>query len=639
MLKHVFTPGMIGTMEIPNRLVVPAMVMNFCNEDGSATERYIAYHEEKAKGGWGLIITEDYAVDPKGKGFTNIAGLWDDKQIEGHAQLTARVHQHGGKIAAQIYHAGRQTNHFVIGCQPVAPSPIPCPGNQEMPHELTIDEIHELVEKFGDCAFRAQKAGFDGIELHGAHGYLISQFMSSYSNKRVDEYGGSILNRMRFPLEIIANIRAKVGKDFPIIFRISADEFVTGGRTIEDTKVIARFLENAGIDAVNVSSGVYGSKRIGAPAFVPHGWMTDFAAEVKKVVSIPVITVGRINDPFLADSLLASGKADFVAMGRASLADPALPSKARAGRFEDINHCIGCQQACTGGLAKGGAAGCLVNPLTGKEYQYQIQPAIDRKKVYVAGGGPAGMEAAMIAARRGHQVHLYEKADRLGGQFTLAAVPPAKGEITEFIVWQTTQLEKNLVDIYLNCELTPAMVERDRPDVVIVATGSRPVIPDFPGIDQPHVISAHDVLAGKADAGRRVLVIGGGMVGAETAQHLSNHGKQVSIVEALPEIAVDEEREIRNMLLQDLRDRNVRIYVNSVVKEILKDGVLASANGKDEIIGPVDTVVFAMGLRSENELSSRLENQVEKVITIGDAVEVRKALEAIKEGFRAGLEI
>ncbi len=639
MLKHVFSPGMIGKMEIPNRLVVPAMVMNFCNEDGSATERYIAYHEEKAKGGWGLIITEDYAVDPKGKGFTNIAGLWDDSQIEGHAQLTAKVHQHGGKIVAQIYHAGRQTNHFVIGSQPLAPSPIPCPVNQEIPHELTIDEIYELVDKFGECALRAQKAGFDGIELHGAHGYLIAQFMSPYSNKRVDEYGGNILNRMRFPLEIIANIRNRVGKDFPIIFRISADEFVTGGRTIEDTKVIARFLEDSGIDAINVSSGVYGSKRIGAPAFVPHGWMTDFAAEVKKVVSIPVITVGRINDPFLADSILASGKADFVAMGRASLADPALPNKALAGRFEDINHCIGCMQACSGNIAKAKPGGCLVNPHTGKEYQYQIKPAANSQKVFVAGGGPAGMEAAIIAAQRGHQVHLYEKTDRLGGQFTLAAVPPGKGEIAEFIVWQANQLRKNSVNVHLNCELTSAMVEKDRPNVVIVATGSRPLIPDLPGNDRPHVVSAHDVLAGKAYVGKRAIVIGGGMVGSETASHLANHGKEVIIVEALPEIALDEERDIRNLLIQDLGERNVRIYVNTLVKEIMEDGIIASVNGKDEKIGPADTIIFAVGLESANELRSRLEKQVEKVITIGDAVKARKALEAIEEGFLAGLEI
>lgn len=638
-LNHVFLPGKIGTMEIPNRLVVPAMVMNFCNKDGSATERYIAYHEERAKGGWGLIITEDYAVDPKGKGFTNIAGLWNDSQIEGHARLTARVHEHGGKIVAQIYHAGRQTNHFVMGSQPLAPSPIPCPLNQEIPHELTVDEIHELVEKFGDCAFRAQKAGFDGIELHGAHGYLIAQFMSPYSNKRVDEYGGNILNRMRFPLEIIANIRARVGKVFPIIFRISADEFVTGGRTIEDTKVIARLLENAGIDAIHVSGGVYGSKGIIPSAFVPHGWITDFAAEVKQVVSVPVITVGRINDPFLADSILASGKADFVAMGRASLADPALPNKALAGRFEDINHCIGCLQACLGNISRAKPAGCLVNPQTGQEYQYQIKPAAHSKKIFVAGGGPGGMQAAMIAAQRGHQVHLYETTDRLGGQFTLAAVPTAKGEIAEFIVWQANQLRKNSVNVHLNCELTAAMVENDRPDVVIVATGSRPLIPDLPGTDRPNVVSAHDVLAGKAYVGKRALVIGGGMVGSETASHLAHHGKEVSILEALAEIAVDEELDIRNLLLRDLGERKVRIYVNTIVKEILEDGVIASVNGKEEKIGPADTVVLAVGVSPVNELTSRLEKLVEKLITIGDAVKERKALEAIEEGFLAGLEV
>ncbi|MCR4432289.1 MAG: FAD-dependent oxidoreductase [Tepidanaerobacteraceae bacterium] len=640
MLKYIFSPIKIGKMELSNRLVVPPMVMNYCNEDGTATERFIAYHEAKARGGWGLIITEDYAVDPRGKGFSRIPGLWDDSQIESHSRLTERIHKYGAKIVAQIYHCGRQTNHLVIGEQPVAPSPIPCPVNQEMPHELTVKEIKEVVEKFGDCAYRAKKAGFDGVEVHGAHGYLIAQFMSPYSNKRTDEYGGSLQNRLRFPLEIISNIKAKAGNDFPVIFRISADEFVPGGRTIEDTKAIAIILEDAGINAIHVSAGVYASAdAIIPPSAVRHGWITDYAAEVKKVVSIPVITVGRINDPFVAEAIISSGKADLVSIGRGSLADPEMPNKAAAGKFEDIVQCIGCMQGCIERLFKNIDVKCLVNPSLGRELEFAIQKAGIKKKILVAGGGPAGMEAAIVAAKRGHEVHLYEKADILGGQYRLASVPPSKGEITTFITWQKKQLNKYGVIIHLNTELTAEIADEQKPDIVIIATGGKPFVPDIPGIDKPNVVAAHDVLSGKADVGPKVIIVGGGMIGSETANHLANHGKEVIIVEMLPQIAKDEEANVRMYLMKDLEEKKVVVYTNTIVKEIDDDGIKVERNGKTEKIGPADTIVLAVGVKPVNNLAEQLQNKVEKIITVGDAFEVRKALEAIEEGYKAGLEV
>ena len=640
MLRNVFSPIRIGKVEIPNRLVVPAMVMNYCNQDGTATERYTAYHEAKARGGWGLIITEDYAVDPKGKGFPNIPGLWNDSQIESHSRFTKRIHDIGSKIFAQIYHAGRQTARVLIGCQPVAPSPIPCPRLQEIPHELTMDEIHEIVEEFGDCALRARKAGFDGIEIHGAHGYLIAQFMSPYSNKRIDEYGGNLLNWMRFPLEIVSNIRLKIGSDFPVIFRISGDELVPGGRNIEDTKAIAAMLEEARVDALHISAGVYASGyAITPPAAISHGWITDYAEEVKKVVDIPVITVGRINDPLLAETIIAGKKADLVAMGRASLADPELPKKAAAGKFEDINRCIGCLQGCTGMITQYQPATCLVNPTLGKEEELRIKPADVKKKVFIAGAGPAGMEAAMVAAKRGHEVHVFEKADRLGGQLYTASIPPCKGEIAGFIVWQKKQLEDNNVSIHLNTELTEGIVNEQKPDVVVVATGSTPVSLNVPGMKRENVVTAHDVLEGKVNVGKRVVVIGGGMVGSETASHLANHGKEVTIVEMLPEVATDVNARVRYFLLKDLAENNVKMYVNSTVKEVLSDGLTIKRDGREEKIGPFDTVILAVGVEPCNDLRSKLDGKVGKLITIGDALSARKALEAIKEGYMAGLEI
>jgi 2,4-dienoyl-CoA reductase-like NADH-dependent reductase (Old Yellow Enzyme family)/thioredoxin reductase len=626
-------------VELSNRLVVPAMVTVYCNEDGTATEKFCAYHEAKARGGWGLIITEDYAVDPKGRGFPNLAGLWNDDQIESHSKFTKRIHDIGGKIFAQIYHAGRQTGKAVIGCQPVAPSPILCPSLQEIPHELTEDEIREIVGEFGDCARRAREAKFDGIEIHGAHGYLIAQFMSLYSNKRVDAYGGNLMNRLRFPLEIISDIRRKAGNDFPMIFRISGDEMVPGGRNIEDTKAISAILEGAGVDALHVSAGVYGTYGITPPAPVPHGWITGFAQEVKKVVDIPVITVGRITDPLLAEAIIAGKKADLVAMGRASLADPELPNKAAAGKFTDINPCIGCMQGCTDMITKYQPATCLVNPTLGKEEEMRIKPADMKKRVFIAGGGPGGMEAAMVAARRGHEVHLFEKTDRLGGQYYTASIPPFKGEIAGFLAWQKKQLADHKVSIHFNTELTEAIVTEQKPDAVIVAIGSTPVFPDLPGIKRENVVLALDVLEGKTDAGKKVVIIGGGTVGSETASHLANHGKKVTIVEMLPELATDASARIRYFLLKELADRKVQIHVNSTVAAILDDGLTIKREGREEKIGPFDTVVLAAGLKPLNDLQSRLEGKVTKMITIGDAVRVRKALDAVKEGYLAGLEI
>jgi 2,4-dienoyl-CoA reductase-like NADH-dependent reductase (Old Yellow Enzyme family)/thioredoxin reductase len=640
MFKNIFSPIRINSLEIPNRLVVPAMVMNFCNADGTATERYTAYHEAKARGGWGLIITEDYAVSPTGKGFPNIPGLWSDNQIASHEKFTRRIHESGGLIFAQIYHAGRQTSQFCIGSQPVAPSPLACPMIQEIPRELSVDDIAGIVEQFGECARRVKEAGFDGLEIHGGHGYLIAQFMSLYSNKRTDSYGGSLQNRMRFPLDILAAIRAKVGKDFPVIFRISGDELVPGGRNIEDTKAIARMLERSGIDAIHVSAGAYGSfYGIAPPAAVSHGWITDYAREVKGVVQIPVITVGRINDPFLAEEVLASGKADMVAMGRASLADPEFPHKTAAGRIDDLNTCIACLQGCIGRVSLYQPATCMVNPTLGKEAELQIRPAAASKKVFIAGGGPAGMEAAMVAARRGHEVHLFEKSEKLGGQFYTAAIPPHKGEISGFILWQKKQMADHNVSIHLATELTESIVNDHKPDVVVIATGSKPMIMALACPPKVSIVNAQDVLEGKAAAKGRVAIIGGGMIGTETANHLAHHGKNVTIVEMLPEIAKDVTLSAREFLFKDLAAKNVRIYVKSKVKELRPDGLIIAKDGREENLGIYDTIVLALGVEPCNDLSAILAGKGPELHTIGDAVKIRKALDAIAEGYATGLMI
>ncbi|MFM2479987.1 FAD-dependent oxidoreductase [Celerinatantimonas sp. YJH-8] len=639
MLKNVFEPLTIGHLELKNRFVVPPMVSNYANEDGTCSEQFMAYHEEKAKGGWGLIIVEDYKINPESGGFVKLPGLWHDGQIKSHKELTDRVHRHGAKIAAQIYHAGRETCAEITGVQPVAPSAIPDPVVNAMPRALTVAEIHELVEQFGDTALRVQAAGFDAVEIHGAHGYLINQFMSPFSNKRTDNYGGTILNRARFALEIIANIRAKVGNEFPIIYRMSVNEFVEGGLTTEDSKVISMLLEDAGVNAIHASNGVYAtSDKIIPPTAVGHAWSAAISEEIKKVVSIPVIAVGRINDPLIAEAVLRANQADLISMGRASLADPHLPNKAKAGDFDSIIRCIGCLQGCIQRNAQQLPIKCLVNPLTGHESERQIEDDTHQKKVVIIGGGIAGMEAAIVAAQRGHRVDLYEKSDRLGGQWILASIPPTKEELGAFTTWQTHKLQNLGVRVHINTELSLEMIQAIQPDSLIVATGALPFIPNIPGNTLEHVVTANDILQGSAQPGKRVVIIGGGLVGSETAAHLANHGHEVSIIEMNSDIFLGTPSSTKQYLMQDLQQHHVTIMTETTVKEIRSNSVVIETKpGQQQELQQVDSVVMAIGSKPVSFSLEELKNNVSNVITIGDAQQVRKAMEAIEEGYMAGL--
>lgn len=641
-IEQIFTPFNIGQCEIPNRLVVPAMVANMC-PDGNATEQYIRYHEEKAKGGWGLIITEDYRINEHSAGYPAVAGLWDESQIPSHRKFVEIIHQYDTKVFCQIYHAGRQANHHVNGgVKPVSCSPVPCPWNKEIPHELTINEIKQLVRDFAQTAYYAQVVGFDGIEIHAAHGYLIHEFLSPNCNHRIDEYGGSYDNRMRFLKEIMFAIRAKVGPDFPISVRFSAQENSEGGRRMFESRQMLMDIEEWGADVIHLSNGMYGvrsSLGIVASFFQQHGWNMDLAAEAKTFLKVPVITVGRVSEPAMAEDIIRSGKADFIAMGRASLADPHWPNKARTGANNDIRHCIGCLQGCTASTYQGVPIYCLVNPELGHEFEYDYAPAQTHRKVYIAGAGIAGMEAARAAAIKGHQVEIFEKKATVGGQFISAAYPPYKGEFATYTAWLYREIQKYPnISLHLNTELTTEKVKSEQPDQVIVASGAKALIPDVPGVHNSNVVLAEDVLLGRSDTGMNVLIVGGGMVGAETAAYLGMQCKEkVTLIEMRDAIAADMEGGIRDDLKDCLRRNFVEVMTNTSLAEVTTEGALLK-QGSDIKLFRCDTVVLAIGTRAYCPLAEELRG-ICKVTVVGDAVKARQALQASAEGFAAGLAV
>ncbi len=642
MFQRLFSSKKINGCEIPNRLAVTAMVANFCNTDGTATEQYISYHEAKAKGGWGLIITEDYAVNEHAMGYKYIAGLWKDEQIESHRQLTERIHKYDSKIFCQIYHAGRQSNSFVNGgVQPFAPSAIPCPWLRELPRELTVNEIKQIIEDFGDCALRAKKAGFDGVEVHAGHGYLLAEFMSTYVNKRTDLYGGCLDNRLRIIKEVYDNIRSKVGKEYPVTIRFSAYEGFEGGRDMSESRVLAKLFEEWGFDALHVSNGAYGDHNRGgivAPMYYPHAFGVDNAAEIKKLVQIPVFTVNRINDPRMAESILELGKADFIGMGRGSLADPDLPKKAKNGELTSIRYCIGCLQGCTGALYNGTSLSCLVNPTLGHEYKLDYSKVENPKKVIVIGGGPGGLEAARAAAMKGHKVSLYEKREFLGGQFRSAGYPPCKGELATYIAWVSKELEKLKVEINLSVEVNKQLIEEQSPDIIIVATGGTPVVPPIKGIDRPNVLKAEEVLLGHVPTGDKIVVAGGGEVGAETAAHLGMQQRATTIVEMMPELCRDLDGVNKYNLMKILNEYQVQSYTGTKVIEILESGVTVE-NEDGQFTIPAETVVLALGYKPDNGLAEELKAVYPDVRVIGGAVKTSNALTAIHEGFHTGFNL
>lgn len=640
MNRKIFEPIQIGSMKVKNRLVVSAMVTKYCAADGNATEQYIAYHETKAKGGWGLIITEDYRISELAGASTPLPGLYNNEQISSHRELTGRVHAAGAKIIAQIYHAGWSSPKAITGKTPVSACPVKGNGMTEIPKALTKEKIQEIIGQFVSCAVRAKSAGFDGVEVHGAHGYLINQFFSPLLNSRSDEYGGNFAGRSRLAIDVVMAIREAVGADFPILYRMTTQEYADGGIGLEESKALAILLEEAGVNAFNCSQGGIGSPNITIPpSMIKPGAFVDNAAAIKSVVSVPVIAVGRIHTAEVAEAIVRSGKADLVVMGRASLADPELPLKVRTGRVDEIRHCIGCVQGCIGESKRGRQVSCMVNPMVGRESVDKIEPAVLSKRIFIAGGGVAGCEAAIYAAKRGHNVTLFEKEAQLGGQWKLAAVPIGKAEFASFTLWQQREMERSGVIVRLSTELTKEIVDAEQPTTVVVATGSITAVPPIKGLQHACVTTAHDVLAGKVAAGKKVVVIGGGLVGAETAEFLSFHGSQVIVLEAMDQIMRDGEASPRYFVLQNFKKYEVRVYTSAFVQEIQEAAVVYRQEDKLHTIDGVDTVIVATGVKPYNPLLEELKHCDLEKIAIGDALDVKNGLANIREGYRMGLSI
>lgn len=638
-----FESGQIANVRIKNRIVMPAMGTSFWGPKGDVTERITDHYAARAKGGAGLIVVS-FATPDYPSGYMVQASLESEEMVAGHARLVERLHGDGAKVALQINHSGRSLWKKV---DIVSSSPVRCVSIRGepfgLPRALEKDEIREIVNRFGIIGANAKRAGYDLVEVHGAHGYLVNSFMSPYLNTRLDEFGGSLENRMRFPIEIIRRIKETAGDDFPVGIRVSGDEFVEGGVTPKESPDMARMLEEAGAAFIDVSGGIeeVKHKQIDIMRF-PEGWKAYIWEAIKRAVHVPIVASGGHRTPEYCERVIAEGKADFVALGRQLFADPEWPSKVREGLSEDIRKCISCNECQGFRTGRATETHCAVNVAVGREKEFgEIKPADVKRRVVVVGGGPAGMEASRIARLRGHEVTVYDQKETLGGNLLLAAVPPGKEKLLWFRDYEATQLSKLKVILKIGVKATPELIEETNPDVVILAAGSKPLIPEIPGAQKRNVFTAWDVLEGKAKlTGQKVVVVGGGTVGAETAEFLRNQDNRVTLVEMLPGIAEDMEPLNRRGLMDGLRDKNVTVLTEHRVEEITDQGVVVtSKQNMERGFVEADWVILAMGSKAAQELADALEKKIPHLYVIGDCRQPRTILAAVYEGALTALKI
>ncbi len=642
-LSHILSPMSIKSMELANRVVMPPMGTNLGNPDGTVSAENLAYMKRRAKGEPGLIITEIAGVHPMGIVSPNQLGAYEDRFIPGLKKLVSVAHEAGTKIAMQIHHAGRESHFLGSQGKALGPSAIPSIVFRTTPREMTLEDIKEAIAAFGSAAARAREAGFDAVEIHCAHGYLLTQFLSTLSNRRTDGYGGSTLKeRSRFVLEVIKEVRQKVGPDFPLSLRISTEESIRGGYSADDMQTILPDMVRAGGDLIHASFGTHGSPAgiTSPPAEYEPGFNAWLARKVKDVVDVPVIAVGRFTDPTQGDEVIGRGDADLAAFGRQFLADPDFLIKARAGRTADIRKCIACNQGCIEREILGeGNIRCSINPETGQETIYPQGPSFEPKEVWVVGAGPGGLTAAYEAARLGHRVTLFEQEKDLGGQIRFARIPPHKKIYGEWIDWQIDQVKKSKVTIKNGTTVTESLLRENRPGFVILAAGGEKIIPPIPGSNKAQVCDAWQVLGGHVKPGKNVLVVGGGLIGMETADFLSEQGSQVTLVEMLKRSPVLKITSHGYMLHTRLRDKNCRLLFNTTLKSISEGSVEIETDGQGTTLSPIDQVVLAVGLKARDGLKGPLDALKIPYAVIGDALRPRRIIEAVEEGARAAWEL
>lgn len=632
------SPIQIGKVKLKNRAVMTAMGTGYAEAGGYVGDRLIAYHVERAIGGIGMNTVEISPVHESSAGPRYVSS-YDDRFLPGLTRLATAIKEHGGVACIQLQHFGRSMSSKESGMPLLAPSAIPCPLYQEMPMEMTLEDIQMIIKAFGEAALRVKKAGFDVIELHGAHGYLIGSFMSPFSNKRTDRYGGSLRNRMRFPLEVLAEVRCKVGDELPIMMRISGDEQVEGGLRLLETIEIARLLEQAGLDALNVSQGNHGAMSYETPnMYMEEQTHVEVAAAIKLNLHIPVLVAGRITTPDIAESILEAGKADLIGLGRVLLADPQFVRKTMEGRRDEIIRCMSCNQGCVNRMFSGkGSPSCVFNPVTGRELEYKIIPAPIQKRVLVIGGGPAGLEAARTLQERGHHVDLLEKSDGLGGQFILAGVSPRKRIFKEAAFSMGFRAYKAGVHMHLSTGASQDIIAALRPDEIVIAIGSEPVLLEIDGVNVANQYEAREVLSGEVTVqAESVAVIGGGLVGIETAQLLADLGKRVVLIEAQAEIGSAIGFQTRPYVMNALKDGGVEVYTEARCVGLTNHKLLLNQRGKSiELIG-IHAVIMAAGSHAGSDVVDMVKGMNIPYHIIGDANRVGDALDAIWAGADIG---
>ncbi len=641
LFPHLFTPGKIGSLTLKNRIMKAPQSSGMSNMDGTVSERLVRYYRQQAAGGAGMIIVEYAYVDDIGAKSAHChLGISNNEHIPGLAWLAENIREQGAVPAIQIEHCGRQK---FLGTQPIcAPSAIPWPklwdqyGVQAVPHVLTIEEIQDIVHAFGDAALRAKQAGFELVEIHGAHGYLLTNFFSPTTNHRTDLYGGSLENRMRIYVEIVRDVRKKVGPDFPVTIRLSGTDYEPDGFPIEDTIELAKVLEKEGIDAFHISGGDHHTMIHQVSPMAIDVCHNVWAAEaIKKVVHVPVIASGSITLPEYAEEIIASGKGDFVGLGRPLWADPEWPLKAMEDRPEDIRPCIRCNEGCLERtFFNFKAITCAVNPTISREGELDLKPAAKPRKIAVVGGGPAGMEAARVCKLRGHEVTLFEEKE-LGGLLHEASVPEFKSDIRPLCKYLITQIEKLGIPVEHKKATAADLAGYD---AVICATGSRPILPGVPGIDKPGVMDALEVLNGVRKPEGRIAVIGGGLVGTETALHLAEQGMHTTLVEMLPKIMNGVAATDQLAYSERIAKADMEVCTGTRLVSI-GDGEITVSDHTGTHTIPADSVIIAIGLKAQDSLYGELCAQGKEAYLVGDAVHPGKIFDAFHTAYRVAWKI